>query len=141
MSLPDPYRQYPPVSAQPVSPGYQGYPPVSPPPMYPPAYYQTTVITTALPSSGVATASLVLGIIGVLGGWCMFGIPCILAVAFGHAGLAQTRDGRMGGRGMAVAGLILGYVFVAPMIVLTAMVFFGGVLAAVSPGVTPTPTP
>jgi hypothetical protein len=27
------------------------------------------------PTSGAAVASLVLGIVGVLGGWCMLGLP------------------------------------------------------------------
>ena len=40
---------------------------------------------------------------------------------------------------MAVTGLILGYVFVGPMIALTVMVFFGGVIGAATP--TPTPSP
>jgi hypothetical protein len=65
----------------------------------------------ARPTSGYATASLVFGIIGVLGGWCMFGVPCLIAVVTGHAALKETRTGQRGGHGMAVAGLILGYPF------------------------------
>jgi hypothetical protein len=62
-------------------------------------------------TSGYATASLVFGIIGALGGWCMFGVPCLIAVVTGHAALKETRTGKRGGHGMAVAGLILGYPF------------------------------
>ncbi|MEU4643961.1 DUF4190 domain-containing protein [Micromonospora sp. NPDC023814] len=90
-------------------------------------------------TSGTATASMVLGILGVLGGWCLFGLPCLLAVILGHIGLHETRNNAKSGRGMAVAGLVLGYVFVAPMILLTVMVFFGGLIGAATPSTTPTP--
>jgi hypothetical protein len=62
-------------------------------------------------------ASLTLGLFGVLGGWCLCGIPCALAVVLGHMAARQTRSGARGGHGMAVTGLILGYVFVIPMII------------------------
>lgn len=116
-------------------------PPTYPPQVYRPPYQppQTVIVNQAPPSSGAATASLVLGILGVLGGWCLFGLPCVAAVVFGHVGLRDTRDGTRSGRGMAVAGLILGYVFVAPMIVFAVMVFFGGLVDTVAPGSTPTP--
>jgi hypothetical protein len=146
---PEPVSQSPePVSAQPLSPGYQQpyqqYPPVSEQPYSPqsgpyPPIPQQMVITTVRPTSGTAVASMVLGIIGVFGGWCMFGLPCIIAVILGHVALPATKSGQVGGRGMAVTGLILGYLFVVPMIIFTMMAFFGGVLGAVSP--TPTPTP
>jgi hypothetical protein len=125
----DPTRPQPPISAVPASP-------------YPPPYYHPLlpqVVVQAPPSSSTATASMVLGILGVLGGWCLFGIPCVLAVILGHVGLHETRNGTKSGRGMAVTGLILGYVFVGPMIALTVMVFFGGVIGAATP--TPTSTP
>ncbi|MEO3859588.1 DUF4190 domain-containing protein [Acrocarpospora sp. B8E8] len=51
-------------------------------------------------------------------GWCSFGVPCIIAVICGHVGLSETKYGQKGGRGMAVTGLILGYLLVAPMIFL-----------------------
>ncbi|MGC1215568.1 MAG: DUF4190 domain-containing protein, partial [Micromonospora sp.] len=88
-------------------------------------------------TSGAATASLVLWILGVIGGWCLFGLPCILAVVLGHLALRETRDGARAGHGMAIAGLVLGYVFAAPMVVFTVLMFFGSALGAA----TPTPTP
>jgi hypothetical protein len=125
---------YPPVSGLP-SP----YPPVSAVPYQPAGYPQAAQRIAVQPplTSGMATASMVLGILGVLGGWCLFGLPCILAVILGHIALRETRDGTRSGHGMAVAGLVLGYVFVVPMIAFTFMVFFGSVVGAV----TPTPTP
>lgn len=127
---------YPPVSAVPGP-----YPPVSAPPgAYPPgpvvayqAGYPQRVTVQPTLTSGLATTSLVLGILGVLGGWCLFGLPCILAVILGHLALRETRDSTRSGHGMAVAGLVLGYVFVGPMILFTVMVFFGSVLSAATP--------
>jgi len=125
----DPYQQQP-QPPQPYSPGPQGWP----------AAYPPVIVTQQAPSSGMATASMVFGILGILGGWCMLGIPCVLAVIFGHIGLGQTKDGARSGRGQAVAGLIMGYVFVVPAI----LIFFLAVLGAVvgdDPSVTPSSTP
>lgn len=133
----DPTRPQPPLPAvvgpyPPVSAPTGAYAPVPAMPYqnggYPPGGQRLTVQPVL--TSGMATASLVLGILGVLGGWCLFGLPCVLAVILGHLALRETRDGRRSGHGMAVAGLVLGYVFVGPMILFTLMVFFGSVLSA-----------
>lgn len=79
-------------------------------------------------ASGMATASLVFGIIGFFGGWCMFGLPCILAVLLGHAARAETKSGVKTGDGAAVAGLILGYIFVLPALVISGFYVFGTLL-------------
>jgi hypothetical protein len=71
------------------------------------------------PTSGLAIASLVLGIVGALCGWCLLGIPCLLAVIFGHLAIPATRPGRQAGRGAAVAGLVLGYLMIVPAVILT----------------------
>lgn len=57
-------------------------------------------------TNGLAIASLVLGIVWV------YWIGSILAVIFGHVAMRQFRNepGRYTGRGMAVAGLVLGYI-------------------------------
>lgn len=79
------------------------------------------------PTSGLAVASLVFGILGAVGGWCMFGIPCLVAIGCGHLARKETRDGAVAGDGMAIAGLILGWLFVVPWVLGT--IFFGiGVL-------------
>ncbi|MEV6368148.1 DUF4190 domain-containing protein [Micromonospora musae] len=124
----DPGSPRPPASAAPASP----YPVTG-------THAPRHVMVQVPPASGAATASMVFGILGVLGGWCLFGLPCILAVVLGHVGLHETRQGTKSGRGTAVAGLVLGYVFVAPMIAFTIMVFFGGIMGADTP--TPTTTP
>ncbi|MET8382520.1 DUF4190 domain-containing protein [Streptosporangium canum] len=58
--------------------------------------------------SGLATASLVFGLIGIFA-ICLFGIPGIVAIVCGHKARRQIREGRAAGDGRAVAGLILGY--------------------------------
>ncbi|MFI7135659.1 DUF4190 domain-containing protein [Nonomuraea sp. NPDC050153] len=66
------------------------------------------------PTSGLAVASLVFGIIGLVSSWCLLGIPSIVAIILGHAATGKTKRGIRPGHGMAVAGLILGYVVVVP---------------------------
>ena len=67
-------------------------------------------------TSGLAIASLVLGIVWV------FWIGSILAVIFGHVALSQIKRslGAVRGRGLAVAGLVLGYLGVAALVLLIA---------------------
>ncbi|GAA2566484.1 hypothetical protein GCM10010435_44690 [Winogradskya consettensis] len=109
---------YPP---EPPAPGPQGQPQ--------PVYVQPVVIAAGPPTSAWAVTSLIFGIIGVLGGWCFVGLPCIVAVIAGHFALKDTRHGARSGRGQAVAGLILGYPF-AIIWILGAV--FGGI-GAVTP--------
>jgi hypothetical protein len=89
-----------------------------------------------LPTSGLAVASLVLGVIGLVGGCCTFGIPSLLAVILGHVGLADTKRGVKEGNGMAIAGLIMGYVIFLPAIILSIWVVFGTGLAVATGGTT-----
>lgn len=75
--------------APPGAPGY--YPPV-------------------MPTSGLAIASMICGIVGYLTCWFV-GILGIPAVICGHMALNRinTSPYPVGGRGMAISGLILGY--------------------------------
>lgn len=84
----------------------------------------------ALPTSGMAVASLVLGIIGVVGGWCTFAVPCILATVFGYVGMKHTRGGARGGRGMAIAGLVLGLI---PLGIIALILILGGIGVLMAP--------
>ncbi|MFI6387067.1 DUF4190 domain-containing protein [Nonomuraea sp. NPDC050547] len=83
-------------------------------------------------TSGTAVGSLVCGIVGLVVSWCLFGIPSIVAIVMGHVAARQTKRGLRGGHGMAVAGLILGYVVVVPAVLVSAFV----VLAYLKPGTT-----
>lgn len=73
------------------------------------------VYVQAPPQSPWAIASLIFGILGLLAGWCTFAVPCIAAVICGHAGLRDTNGGVKSGRGLAIAGLIMGYLLIAPI--------------------------
>jgi Domain of unknown function (DUF4190) len=64
---------------------------------------------------------MITGIVGVLGGWCVFGLPCFLAVLLGHFALRETASGARGGHGMAVTALVLGYPFAVLWAVLGVM--------------------
>lgn len=59
-------------------------------------------------TNGMAVASLVLGIVGLL--ISLFGVLPILAIVFGAVGRRQIDQGGGRGRGMATAGLILGVI-------------------------------
>lgn len=61
-------------------------------------------------SNSSAVASLVLGIIGVFGGFCALGIFPILAIVFGVIALRTPAQatGKIAGSGMAIAGIVLG---------------------------------
>lgn len=67
------------------------------------------------PTSGLAITSLVCGIAGVVLIWAFVPIlASIAAVITGHMALKQTKnDPSVAGRGMAIAGLILGYAAIA----------------------------
>lgn len=86
-------------------------------PPYPPAPSSAPNWARANPpvvprTSGMAVASLVLGLLGLCG------IGSLLAVIFGHQALSQidASNGMVTGRGMAIAGLVLGYLGLAAVL-------------------------
>ncbi|MFB8190734.1 DUF4190 domain-containing protein [Microbacterium sp. NPDC055988] len=87
----------------PVQPGYGAYPSAA----YPAA--------ASRPTSPLAVASLICGIAGVVLIWAIIPVlASIAAVITGHMALGQIkRQPGIGGRGLAIAGLILGYAVVA----------------------------
>ena len=63
-------------------------------------------------TSGLAIASMVLGIL-----W-LYWVGSILAVIFGHVAISQcNRDPNIGGKGMAIAGVVLGWVGVVFLLI------------------------
>jgi predicted Zn finger-like uncharacterized protein len=73
-----------------------------------PLNYQGGVGEYARPpaTSGMAIASLVCGLL-----FCVIPvISSLLAIIFGIIGISKTKDPRVGGKGMSIAGLILGCV-------------------------------
>jgi hypothetical protein len=124
----DPYLPPEPV-VPPAAPG----PPPPPPP--PPTYAQPYAQPYSAPgapmggygypakpqSSGKAIASLVLGIVGILG-LCFWGlgiVAAILAVIFGFLARSEIKrsQGAVGGEGMAMAGLVTGFVGIGLFVV------------------------
>jgi hypothetical protein len=59
-------------------------------------------------TNGLAIAAVVMGIAGVLSAWVL--LPSILAVVFGLVSRSQIKRsaGMQEGRGLAIAGLVLG---------------------------------
>lgn len=87
----------------------------------------TEVPVAAQKTSGMAIASLIFGI--------LFLFPLnILAIVFGHISLSQIKKsaGRLGGRGIAIAGLVLGYLGLAmiPFILIVAAIAIPNLLRA-----------
>lgn len=71
-------------------------------------------------TAGVAVASLVCGILGLI---CFGPLGAIPAVICGHIARSRIREsaGALQGEGMALAGLILGYVSIGLMVVMIPM--------------------
>jgi hypothetical protein len=74
-------------------------------------------------TSGLAIASLLFGIFSILGGFVAV-VPAVLSVVTGHLALRDCPPhGLCKGRGLALAGLILGWVSMVPWAVFSFVVF------------------
>lgn len=95
-----------------------------------PYTYGMPDMTMALPNSTAATVSLVFGILS----WTVLPlIGALVAIIAGHIGrreVAQS-NGRLGGAGLALAGLIMGYLQIA-LVALAICGFIGLVLIGIS---------
>ena len=96
----------------PAPPSTMPYPQVSPmpyPQVSPMPYPQVAPMPPR--TNGLAVASMVLGIL------CLYGIGSILALVFGYQakGQIERSGGRESGRGMAIAGIVLGWIGLALM--------------------------
>jgi Domain of unknown function (DUF4190) len=104
MSMPppppsDPFPQPPGSSFPSQPPGYRTYPAGAAMPM-------------KRGNSGMAVASLVCSLVGVIPCFWVFQIMGLLGTIFGFVGLKQTKSGERGGRGLALAGVIIGVILV-----------------------------
>ncbi len=93
----------PPIDGGPTA-AYGPTPAYGPPPVYGGAGYGYTGSTPTARTNGLAIASLVLGIL-----WLDW-IGSILALVFGYVALGQIKRRNQGGRGLALTGVILGWV-------------------------------
>ncbi|MEP7114681.1 MAG: DUF4190 domain-containing protein [Ilumatobacteraceae bacterium] len=102
MSMPppppsDPFPHPPGSSFPPQPPGYQPYPASAPMP-------------DKRTKSGMAIAGFVCSLVGVIPCFWAIQIMGLLGTIFGFIGLKQTKDGRRGGRGLAIAGVVIGII-------------------------------
>jgi hypothetical protein len=76
-------------------------------------------------TNGLAIAALVLGITGFIA----YAIPAILALIFGYRAKGQidASGGVQGGRGMALAGIILGWIWIGVYVVILLIVIIASV--------------
>lgn len=127
--------QYPPSQAgygqpqYPPPPGYgqPQYPP--PPPGYgQPAYGQPAYAMQIAQPNGLALASLIAGILSLT----LCGtVAAIVAIVTGHMGLnrAKTLPPELARRGMALAGLIMGYISVGITVLIVILVIIASATA------------
>jgi Domain of unknown function (DUF4190) len=94
MSMPPPP---PPGDSFPQPPGYQPYP-------------AGTQMAVKRGKSGMAIASLVCSLVGVIPCFWGFQIMGLLGTIFGFVGLKQTKNGARDGRGLAIAGVVVGII-------------------------------
>ncbi|MFB4301146.1 DUF4190 domain-containing protein [Actinomadura sp. NTSP31] len=97
--------------------GYGSNDPYAPQPYSQPAvqhhYYGGGSGPTGRGTNGMATASMVLGLVGFVS--C--GLTSVLAIIFGHVAQGQIKRTHEEGSGMALAGLILGYIVTAGWVI------------------------
>lgn len=103
-------------------PPQPGYPqPGYPQPQGTPAAYS---MPAQRQTSGAAVASLIFGILG-----CIPFVTGLLAIVLGIVGMRTTKDPKYTGRGMAVAGLILGIISLLLWGIVGGTAGFGGWMA------------
>jgi predicted Zn finger-like uncharacterized protein/prepilin-type processing-associated H-X9-DG protein len=108
---------------QPFTVAIPGATPVAPPPPPPPpagayerqAAYAAHPPVAPLKNNGMAVASLIVGIVS----FCIPIIGSVVAIVLGVLGLTRTKDPAVGGKGMAITGIVLGAlsVFVMPCLI------------------------
>lgn len=80
-------------------------------------------------TNGLAVASLICSIAGLVLGWflTLFTLASIAGIITGHIALSQIKRTGVAGRGMAVTGLVLGYLAVAGIVLLwlLMLLYFG----------------
>ncbi|MGF2947892.1 DUF4190 domain-containing protein [Microbacterium alcoholitolerans] len=123
-----PYGQQPPaLYGQHQAPYSHSYPV----PQYTVPQYTVPQYTVSRPTSGLAVAAMICGIVGVLVSpfIVVFFIPVVLpiaAVVLGHIARSQLKSRpEVGGAGMALTGLILGYIPIVISVLGLILVIFG----------------
>lgn len=118
---PQPAQTYDPNAQQPPQQPYPGYAAPYGAPQYP------NYLPGSGPTSGMAIASLVCSLLGI----------GLVGVILGHIALSQINasNGYTQGKGLAIAGLVIGYLQIAAVVLVILLI----VIAAASAGTTTTP--
>jgi len=105
--------------------GYPGYPAGTPVPGY-------GYPVAAPPTSGLAIASMVVSILGALGlcGYGLGGYIGIVGAIMGHVARRQIRERGEQGDGMALAGVIVGWIAFGIAVIATVLIIIFVVWAA-----------
>jgi len=136
-NVPNPSGETPETPAAPAAPSAPEaapVPPVAPPvPPAPPAYsapaapaapaYGATAYDAAAPAYGAPTPAKtnVLAIVSLVASLVGFftGIGFLVGIVCGHISLSQIKKTAEQGRGMAIAGLVIGYIGIVISIIIT----------------------
>ena len=125
----NPYGQSAPQYGQPMYPPYgqqpYGQQPYGAPPYGQPMYAHPYVQRT---TNGLAIASMVLGILWI------YWIGSVLALIFGYIARGQIRQRGQSGDGMAIAGIVLGWIGVGVFLLIFVVFVFGGIVSSTSTG-------
>lgn len=122
---PSPYPPQPQVqSSPPPAPMTPPPAPMIPPPAqssYAPGYasHYAPANLTGRATNGMSIASMVLGIL-----WIWW-VGSILALVFGYVALRQIRERNESGKGMAIAGIVLGWVGVGTLAIFIILLIVG----------------
>lgn len=108
---------------QPAAPQYSPPPPPAAPPAAP--YTASPQYAPEKKTNVMSIISMISSIIGLF----TFGILCLLGVILGHISLSQIKRTNEGGKGMAITGLIVGYIGIVGWII--GMIIFFVVLGMV----------
>ena len=109
-----------------MTPPAAAAPPPPPPPYATPQYQYPAQYGPGRPvatTNGLAVASLVLGIL------TLCGIGSILAVIFGYVGKGQIdrSGGAQSGRGLAIAGIVLGWIGIGLLVIFIVLAIIGAI--------------
>jgi hypothetical protein len=107
MAMPPP----PPGAPEPPPPPPVGVPAPPPPP---PGYNPYGAVPAQQKNNGMAIASLVLSLVGIIPCFWVLQVPGLLGIIFGFVGRGQIRrsGGTQKGNGMALAGIVIGIVLI-----------------------------
>lgn len=118
---PPPSQPVPPPPPPP--PQYGAYPGSYPPPPPPPPPYAGYAPPPAGPKNGLGIAALVLAIVGLVFCWTVAGgvILGAVAVVLGFVGRSRVKRGEATNGGIAIAGIVLGFLAIVVSLVFIAI--------------------